>query len=86
MSGYRLVGGRASALFGAPGRDRTFVAPPPTTAIGFRASDLRRHAFPLGFVAVVLMFALLANLGASRVRTQLPARPANTLVSGPGRA
>jgi hypothetical protein len=62
MSGYRLMGGRASEAFGAPGRDRTLVAPPPTTVIGFRASDLRRYAFPLGFAAVVLMFALPTNL------------------------
>jgi hypothetical protein len=62
MSGFRRTGGLAVDSFGARVRDRNLIAPPPTSAAGLRSADLSRYAFPLGFVAVVLVFALPGSL------------------------
>jgi hypothetical protein len=61
MSGLRRTGGLAADSFGARVRDRNLVAPP-TNVTGIRSSDLSRYAFPLAFVAVVLVFVLPGSL------------------------
>jgi hypothetical protein len=61
MSGFRRTGGLAADSFGGRVRDRNLVAPP-NSAAGLRSSDLSRYAFPLGSVAVVLIFALPGSL------------------------
>ncbi len=53
--------GAAIGMIGAAGRDRV-LSPAPVGAATSRRSDPARYAFPIGFVAVVLLFALPASL------------------------
>jgi hypothetical protein len=62
MSGHRRTGSLAVDALDARSRHRNLVAPASTAAGRIAPSDLGRYAFPLGFAAVALMFALPGNL------------------------
>jgi hypothetical protein len=63
MSDDRHADGLAAGPLGGPARERTLVAPPPASVFGVvRASNPRNLAFTVGFIAVILTFALPSNL------------------------
>jgi hypothetical protein len=62
MSDYSRAVGLAATPLDARSRERTLIPPSPTTAFGFRPSNPGSHAFAVGFVAVMLLFALPSNL------------------------
>jgi hypothetical protein len=62
MSDYRRAGGLAGEPLSGATRERSLAAPPPSSVFDVGPSNPGNLAFTVGFIAVILTFALPSNL------------------------